>query len=838
MNHPHYIWLTALLLACPAFAAEPVDYLREIKPIFAAHCVSCHGPKLQKSDLRLDLYSRIKQGGNSGPAIVPKKGGESLLIHALSGSKPDVAKMPPKGVVPSEQVAILKRWIDEGATGPTKEEAASGGSVASTHWSFQPVKRPALPITKNQAYARNALDNFILARLEKDGFAPSPEADKITLIRRLSLDLLGLPPTPSEVAAFLADKSPRAYEDLVERLLKSPHFGEHQARQWLDGARYADSNGFSIDAPRSIWKYRDWVIHAFNNDLPFDQFTIQQLAGDLLPKPTTEQLIATGFHRNTTINQEGGIDLEQFRIESVVDRVSTTGTVWLGLTIGCAQCHDHKFDPITQREYYQFFAFLNNSDEPNFEILSPADEARRTQIRASLAAVEKQLKTLDPTNPDAIEKWERALTDESRLKVPKDIAAIMLVAPNGRSAKQKAALDTAYRNNDLTRHALGGLANPIATVLNAHVLTGRNELVQARETLKKKEPNAITTMVVRERKMPRDTHIMIAGDFTRQGVKVAPGFPASLPAKPQAARNRLDLARWLVDPANPLTARVAVNRWWGQYFGIGIVETENDFGTQGTPPSHPELLDWLASEFVASGWSIKAIHRLIVNSATYRQSSKARPELDRLDARNRVLARQSRIRVNAEVVRDVSLAASGLLSPKVGGPSVFPPQPEGVYRFTQIDKAWKASAGEDRYRRGMYTYFWRSAPHPQLVTFDAPDASTSCTRRNRSNTPLQALTLLNDSGFYEYAQGLAARISREAKGSDVDKLKHAFQVCLSREPSERELARLQTFLAQQQSDLKSKPEEAKKLSPEAPEQAAWVMLARVLLNLDEFITRE
>ncbi|HKB01249.1 MAG TPA: PSD1 and planctomycete cytochrome C domain-containing protein [Gemmataceae bacterium] len=831
-----HCWIAASLLAAPAPAAEPVDYARDIKPIFAAHCASCHGPTKQKSDLRLDLYARIKQGGNSGPAVVPNKSADSLLIQAVTGSKPDVTKMPPKGAVSPEQIALLKRWIDEGAKGPAKDEAA-GGAAASTHWSFQPVKQPDLPATKNPCWARNGIDRFILARLEKDGIAPSAEADKVTLIRRVTLDLTGLLPTLAEVDAFLADTSASAYEALVERLLKSPHYGEHQARLWLDAARYADSNGFTIDAPRSIWKYRDWVINAFNRDLPFDQFTIQQLAGDLLPKPTTEILVATGFHRNTMINQEGGIDLEQFRVESVVDRVNTTGSVWLGLTVGCAQCHDHKFDPFSQREYYQLLAFFNNCDEPTLEILSPADEARRKQVREALSAVEKQLERLDPTSEAAIEKWERTVTDETRHLVPKKVADIFLVAPAGRNAKQKQALEAAYRANDLTRHVVGGLTTPLGAVLNAEVLLVRNTLQKERDRLVKQEPAAVTTMVVRERKAPRETHVMLGGDFTRKGAKVAPGFPAVVPAQRQAG-NRLDLARWLVDPANPLTARVAVNRWWGQFFGTGIVETENDFGTQGTPPSHPQLLDWLASEFVARGWSVKAMQRLIVTSAAYRQSSKARPELERIDARNRLLARQSRLRVNAEVVRDVALAASGLLSEKVGGPSVFPPQPDGVYKFTQVDKAWKPSPGEDQYRRGMYTYFWRSAPHPQLVTFDAPDASVTCTRRNRSNTPLQALTLLNDAGFYEYAQGLAARIDRGATMDDTAKLRHAFRLCVAREPTDRELGRLQAFLARQQSELAGKPEEAKKLSPSAPDRAPWVMLARVLLNLDEFITRE
>lgn len=830
--------IATALFSFPLGAAEPIDYARDVKPIFATFCVSCHGPTKQKGELRLDFFANIKKGGNSGPVIVARKSAESMLFHALVGDRPDIAKMPPTKDGPSaEQIATIKRWIDEGAKGPDKEVAAAEGPARSSHWSFQPVRRPTLPTVNAPDWPRNGIDYFVLNRLEKEKIAPSPEADKFTLIRRLTLDLTGLLPTPAEVDAFQKDTAPGAYERLVNRLLDSPHYGEHQARQWLDMARYADSNGFTIDAPRSIWKYRDWVINAFNNDLPFDQFTIQQLAGDLLPKPTTDQLVATGFHRNTMINQEGGIDLEQFRVESVVDRVNTTGAVWLGLTIGCCQCHDHKFDPLKQREYYQFFAFFNNCDEPNLEILSPADEVRRKQVSEALAAVEGQLKHLDPTSLDAVERWERGLTDETRHAVPKQIADIFLVAVNGRNAKQKQTLEAAYRQNDLTRHVVGGLTHPLAAAFHAEAFATRTELVKAHETLKKREPNIVTTMVVRERKAPRETHIMLGGDFTRKGVKVTPGYPAVLPATSRAA-NRLDLAKWIVDPANPLTARVAVNRAWSQFFGLGIVETDNDFGTQGTPPSHPELLDWLASEFVAGGWSTKALHKLLVTSATYRQASKARPELELIDVRNRLLARQSRVRVNAEVVRDVTLAASGLLSPKIGGPSVFPPQPDGIYKFTQVDKGWKASTGDDRYRRGMYTYFWRSAPHPQLVTFDAPDASVTCTRRNRSNTPMQALTLLNDAGFYEYAQGLAGRIVREEPGDDAAKLRHAFKVCLSREPSLRELSRLQSLVARERADFANSPDEAKKVSPNAPERATWVMVARVLLNLDEFITRE
>ena len=824
-----------LLLSAPALAA-PVDYTRDIKPLMAAHCVGCHGPAKEKSGLRLDTHVRIKQGGNAGPGFVAGKSAESLLIHAVTGTH-DVAKMPPKGELAAAQITLLRRWIDEGAPGPATPETAAGAGVRSTHWAFQPVKKPVSPAVKDAAWARGEIDRQILARLEKEGARPSPEADRVTLIRRLKLDLTGLPPTPAEVAAFLADQSPRAYEALVERTLASPHFGEMQARHWLDAARYADSNGYTIDAGRSIWKYRDWVINAFNADMPFDRFTIEQLAGDLLPNPTPDQLTATGFHRNTMINQEGGIDLEQFRIDSVVDRVNTTGSVWLGLTVGCCQCHDHKFDPLSQREYYQFFAFFNNTDEPNLEIIDPAAAKLRAEIRARLAAVEASLKKLDPTSPETIEKWERSLRDDNRHLLSKPVAAVFGVAPNGRSVKQLQTIELAHRRNDATRHVLGGLGNPMLAATHAHLLTTRLELEKLRADLRQKEPAAVTTMIVRERKTPRVTRILIGGDFTRPGVEVGTGFPAALPAG-REKKNRLDLARWMVDPANPLTARVAVNRIWGQLFGLGLVETENDFGTQGTPPSHPELLDHLATTFVENQWSVKSLMRQIVLSATYRQSSKARPDREKTDPRNLLLARQNRLRVNAEVVRDVALSASGLLSAKVGGPSVFPPQPEGVYRFTQVDKAWKASAGDDRYRRGMYTYFWRSAPHPQLVIFDAPDANTSCTRRNRSNTPLQALTLLNDSAFYDYAKALAARMMRESVVDDASRLRHGFQLCLGRAPAPRELSRLAAFLERQQTELAARPAEAAKLAPEAPDQAAWVMVARVLLNLDEFITRE
>lgn len=709
--------------------------------------------------------------------------------------------------------------------------APDARTKAGSHWAFQAPGHFPLPEVRDSGWSQNPIDRFILARLDRAGIAPSPEADRSTLIRRLTFDLLGLPPTLTELDQFLNDTEPGAYERVVDRLLASPHYGERWGRHWLDLARYADSNGFNIDAPRSIWKYRDWVIDSLNADMPFDEFTVEQLAGDMLPDATIAQRIATGFHRNTLINQEGGIDKEQFRVESVVDRVNTTAAVWLGLTLGCAQCHDHKYDPFTQREYFQIFAFFNQADEPDLELSSPAELAARDAIRSQLNALNKELASYVKALAAKQEEWEKTLTPDEIDKLPFDTRAALNLHPSMREDLHKKLLFAAFRPNDV------GYVQRESTI---------NEL-------QKKLPNILTSMVMQERSEPRATVIHIKGDFTRHGDPVSAGVPRVLhpltiasavhavsgDTSPRdcdydgaAAPNRLDFARWLVDPANPLTARVTVNRIWQCYFGRGLVETENDFGTQGTPPSHPELLDWLATEFVASGWSMKAMHRLIITSATYRQSSHARPELAQIDPDNRLLARQSRVRVEAEVVRDAALAASGRLALAIGGPSVFPPQPDGVYRFTQSDKGWKASAGGDRFRRGMYTHFWRSAPYPALTVFDAPTSTTTCTRRIRSNTPLQALTVLNDDGYYEIAQAFGDRIVREAPADDRERIRYAFRLALSREPSASELQRLHELVTAETSALASSNKGA------ADSRAPWTTLARVLINLDEFITRE
>jgi hypothetical protein len=725
--------------------------------------------------------------------------------------------MPPKGLrLSADEVAVLRSWIDAGA--PVLDDGP-------THWAFRQVVRAPLPAVNNISWVRNPVDQFILARQEKEGVRPSAEADRATLIRRMYLDLVGLLPSPKDVAEFVHDPAPDAYEKRVDHLLASPHYGERWARHWLDLARYADSNGYSIDAPRSIWKYRDWVIDSLNRDLPFDRFVIEQLAGDLLPGADSADLVATGFHRNTQINQEGGIDEEQFRIESVVDRVNTTGTALLGLTVGCAQCHDHKFDPLSQREYYQLFAFFNNCDEPTLELPTAESSRKRREVEARIQEVEGRLRKLEYATPERLAAWEGGLSPQARAALPPDIQAILAIAINGRSPEQERAVLAAYRKADQVRHAVGGLGNPLsfAAAAHVHLHTVRRNLGKQIALLQKQVPVIPTTMVLREREAPRLTYVHLGGDFLRKGASVQPGVPAVLPPLPKDRPNRLDLARWFVDGRNPLTARVTVNRVWQQYFGTGIVETENDFGTQGTAPSHPELLDWLADEFVRHRWSLKDLHRLIVTSATYRQSSRARPELANLDPRNRLLARQGRLRLDGEVVRDVALCASDLLTRRVGGPSVYPPQPQGVYQFTQIPRDWKASIGPDRYRRGLYTFRWRSAPHPELVVFDAPDGVQTCTRRNRSNTPLQALTLLNDQGFFEYAEALASRVLREGPADDDGRITFAFRLCLGREPTTREHGVLGRLLRQQGPVVVS---------------TAWTSVARALLNLDEFITRE
>ncbi len=801
-------------------AAKPVDYTTEIKPLLTRHCITCHGAAKPRGGLRLDTAAAALAGGKGGPVVLPGKGSSSPLIEALRGDGATDRMPLNRPPLPEAEIKLIETWIDQGAKAAPGEKP--GVPPAKLHWAFVPPARPPLPSVARKGWARNPIDSFIQARLEQAGIAPSPEADRRTLIRRLSLDLTGLPASPEATDAFASDAAPGAAERVIDRLLESPHFGERWARLWLDQARYADSNGYSIDAPRSIWKYRDWVIAAINAGMPFDRFATEQLAGDLCPGDAFASRIATGFHRNTLINQEGGIDVEQFRVDSIVDRVNTTGTVFLGLTVGCAQCHDHKYDPISQREYYQLFAFFNNVDEPELELASPRQIEARRKVRAQINELHHALARKYPDLDERERNWEKTLKLEFTQAQDPDVRVAFDLPREKRTTAQRSAL---------------------IELLMAQESVFRPEF-ESLVKLRAAEPKFVKTMVVSEHKgTPRTSHIHLGGDFTRKGDRVDPGVPRVLPPlvneSPGTPPDRLDLARWLVDRRNPLTARVAVNRIWQVYFGRGLVETDNDFGTQGSYPSHPELLDWLACELMDCGWHEKRIHKLIVGSATYRQSSRHRSDGE-IDPDNRLLWRQSRLRLDAELIRDAALACSGLLTTKIGGPSVFPPQPEGVMTLGQMKRPWVADIGPNRYRRGLYTYFWRATPHPFLTTFDAPGGVQSCTRRLRSNTPLQALTLLNDPALVEIAEGLASRIlaERPLPATDRDRLERAFSLCLGRPASAGELQTLENVLAQERNELKMDPQVSASGKGPSSDKSPWVTVARVLLNLDEFVTRE
>ncbi len=763
-----------LALAWSAMADAKVSFNREIRPILSEQCFSCHGfdAKHRKADLRLDTREGALAENDGVRAIIPGDPAKSELWKRLLSQDPEEVMPPPEAHKPkltAKQLAPLRRWIEEGAP-------------YEPHWAFTAPVRPTL---KEKGPA--AIDALIDQGLKEAGLTPSPEASPDKLLRRVSLDLTGLPPTPAELDAFAqarAKDPEAAYAAAIDRLLASSAYGERWGRWWLDQARYADSNGYSIDAPRSIWKYRDWVVGSLNADLPFDRFTVEQLAGDLLPDAGEAQRIATGFHRNTPINQEGGIDVEQFRIDSVFDRVGTTGTVWLGLTVGCAQCHDHKFDPITQKEFYRMFAFFNNQKEPTMKVSDPSrDEAK---LAAAFRDADQALSAFLDQRAPALQQWETGLTKATTAKLSDPVKAALRKPAAQRNATERALLFAASPGaTDKTFKALQKKAKDVADLRDG----------------------GPTTLVLKELAKTRKTHLLTAGDFTRPAEEVTPGVLSVLHAfKPdQGAVNRLDLARWIASKDNPLTARVIANRVWQAYFGRGIVETDNDFGSQGTPPSHPELLDWLAVEFVEQGWSLKSLHRTIVHTRAYRRDSANRADLIEKDPDNRLLARQTRLRLDAELVRDSALVASGILTHKVGGPPVYPPIPDGVMSLGQVKRVWNTSKGADRTRRGLYTFTYRVTPPPAFAVFDAPDGLSTCTRRNRSNTPLQALTLLNDPAYFEAAQALAKVIEKEG-------LATAFRRCTSRAPEAAELA---------------------VLSP-----LDRLSAARALLNLDETITRD
>ena len=777
-----------ILLLVAADALYAVDFDRDIQPLLAANCLGCHNDKLQTAGLTLESREMALKGGGRGAAIVPGEPGKSLLLRAVRHD--GELEMPPGGKLADSEIQLLSDWILDGVAWGTGAAAPLG-----RHWAFAPPKRAERAAVSNPSWVRTPVDEFILARLDREGNKPSAPASKRTLIRRAYLDVIGLPPTPEQVEAFVNDDRPEAWGDVVERLLASRHFGERWARRWLDQARYADSDGGSRDEPRNIWRYRDWVIESLNRDQPFDQFVVEQLAGDLLENPRTDQIVATGFNRNTLLQIEAGTDREQYRVEIVYDRVDTMGTVFLGLSVGCARCHDHKFDPILQEEYFRLYAFFNNTDD--WDDSRPRFRQRSINNLHEVHAPLLEFGSRDEiARRDAIRAQIEALEDEL----------------------------AAYRRS----------AEPGKDDLG---LVERQRLI---DQLVRSMPQIESTLVMRELDEPRGAFVHLSGNFLSPGERVEPGVLAAMhPFEGREMPNRLDLARWLVDRENPLTARVAVNRIWQEYFGLGIVETENDFGTQGSAPTHPELLDWLAVEFMERGWSRKAIHRVILNSAVYRQESRARPELEERDPRNRLLARQNRLRLDGEIVRDVGLSVSGLLTPTIGGPGVYPPQPETAMLASQLRKTWEPSEDEGRYRRGMYTFFWRVTPHPALMVFDRPDSNIACTRRTRSNTPLQALTLLNDAAFHEFYQAFGRRLLRVPEDERIGR---AFELAVSRRPDTREAAVIEKLLANERDALQTKPAEAKLLAADGAENpielAAWMSVARTLMNTDEFIVRE
>jgi mono/diheme cytochrome c family protein len=803
-------YLPLLFLLVCSTDDPPVDYATDVKPLLARHCVACHGAVKPRLNLRLDTAKAVHTGGTSGPAVIAGQPDESLLLLAVTGEGGGERMPLKRPALSATEIDVLRRWIQAGAPGPESEVPSSGGQDL---WAFEPPVKRVLPEVVNKGWCRNTIDHFILARLEREGLTPSESADRVTLLRRVTLDLIGLPPSESQMQDFLDDERPDAYERAVDRLLASPHYGERWARPWLDLARYADSNGYSIDAPRSIWPYRDWVISALNVDMPYDQFATWQLAGDLVPKAPIDALVATGFHRNTPINQEGGIDREQFRVESTIDRANTTAAVFLGLTMGCAACHDHKYDPITQKEYYQFYAFFNNLDEPDAHVASPAEVARFEAVQVRAVQYLDRLWAEEPALKDAMRAWELGLDMVGRQKQSQEV---------------REAFDVPFEKRDEAK---------LRVVFSAFIDQAEEARThkQALDQLRAEAPALVKTMIVKERDGDRrPTHLLVQGDFTRPAEPLAADVPRVLPKLgPATPHTRLDLATWLFHADQPLTARVAINRLWQTHFGRGLVETENDFGTQGAPPSHPELLDWLACEFRESGYGLKAIHRLVVTSATYRQSSSASQTAWSRDPSNRWLSRQARLRLDAELIRDNALAASGLLCETMGGPSVYPPQPDGVMTLGQMRREWVADLGPNRYRRGVYTFLWRATPHPLLSVFDAPDPTKCSTRRERSNTPLQALMLLNDAMFLECAEALANQLDMLDPSSDESKIGYLFNHCIGRLPTPAELGVLRKLLLEARRNVVEKSQ-----STATSERRAWVSLARVVLNLDEFLTRE
>jgi hypothetical protein len=846
---------TQNVVPLPPVVQKSVDFTRDIKPILESRCTVCHGKVQQLSGLRLDQRSTAMQGGYSGPVIVPHKSSESKLIRIVAGAIKDVV-MPPSGDrLSNDEIGLLRAWIDQGAPWPSEteatfEEAASSSGKKSSHWAYQPLKKPAPPEIDNPKWARNPVDHFILARLNKEGVDPSPEADKHTLFRRLHLDLTGLPPTPAQVTTYTADTEPDAYEAWVDRLLESPYYGEKWAMQWLDLARYADSDGYEKDQVRPhAWRYRHWVIKALNDDMPFDQFTMEQIAGDLLPNADTEQQVATGFHRNTLKNREGGVKIEQFRFEEVIDRANTVGTVWMGLTVGCAQCHDHKYDPITQKDYYSLFSFFNSADEVNIDAPLAGEMGPFLKQWPRYRAEREELLSKNRVY-ELMPPWEEKMRLAARnpgkwTDLDHAYDALGKYLDNGHGIVEKSPSERTRKETDgIVDHFVKNYHRVITKEFNEEL--NYKDIFGKLQQLTNDFPAISEAQTIAESPHGRESNIHIRGAWNQKGVKVSSAIPAFLGSLANAAdASRIDLAAWIISESNPLTSRVTVNRIWQEYFGAGLVRTSENFGSQGETPSHPNLLDWLAADFIEHGWSLKKVHKTIVMSAAYRQSSAARPELVAQDPDNRWLARQQRLRLPAELVRDSTLAVSGLLYPKIGGKSIRPPLPAGVTGLSYANQAkWPESTGQDRYRRGLYILLQRTILYPQMATFDATAREMTLCKRERSNTPLQSLNLLNDPVFTEAAQALAVRILSEPKQSFNDRLQHAFQLALARPPNNTELESLRSYYQRQTQIFEQEPGAAEKLAPvelagvSRIETAAWTGLSSVLLNLDEFITRE
>jgi hypothetical protein len=810
--------------APPKPAEPPVNYSRDIKPLLTGRCYACHGPDegQRKAKLRLDVReSALKK------AIKPGNAAESPLILRISSDKPDQVMPPPKAkkeLLTKGQIELLRRWIDQGAK-------------FDIHWAYVKPARPPLPEVKDKNWPRNAIDRFIAAEQDKRGYKPAAKADRITLVRRLSFDLTGLPPTPAQVAAFVNDKSPEAYEKVVGRLLASPQYGERMAMYWLDLVRFADTGGYHSDNHRDITLYRDYVIKAFNANKRFDQFTIEQLAGDLLPKATTETKIASGYNRLLMTTEEGGAQAKEYLAKYAADRVRNASTVWLAGTLGCAECHNHKFDPYTTKDFYSFAAFFADLQEvavgrqPDTPIPTLEQAVRLAKVEEKLKPLTAVLGKQTPELDAAQAAWEKSLKPEQIKALPKNIAAILAIE--------------AAKRNDAQKQAFAGHYRTIAPLLEP----ARKELAELQRQ-KAAIDKTIPRTLVSASSSPRMMRILPRGNWMDDSGKVVapavPEFLANLESKDRATR--LELARWLTSPDNPVVARVFVNRLWKLMFGQGLVKTLDDFGTQGALPTHPQLLDWLAAEFIASGWDVKHMVKLMAMSSTYRQSSHASKELRERDPGNQWLARQGRFRLDAEMVRDNALAISGLLSPKIGGPSVKPYQPDGYWQYLNFPvRVYQNDHGEDLYRRGLYTYWQRTLPHPSLTAFDAPSREECTVERPRSSTPLQALVLLNDPTYVEAARALAERIIKDGGKTSAERLGYVCRLALSRDIKPAEQKVLTALYEKHLGEYSADKEAAQKLvkTGERPlpkdvdlaELAAWTSVARVILNLHETITR-